>query len=191
MKGMLYPTKSNVQAKQSAGFLVLDACCGTRMFWYDPHTPYAIYGDQRKDTRIIDKGTPGTRGRKPKSVTPTVLADFRNLPFKNNSFYHVVFDPPHYTSKKIGATGRLAFDYGTLGISWREDIRLGFCECFRVLRPFGTLIFKWCEIEIPLQEVLKLSPISPMYGHKSGRKAQTHWCAFLKTEELATRTGRR
>ena len=181
MRGMLYSRKTPKPALKATKALVLDPCCGTRMFWYDPETPYVIYGDRRKETRITDKGTPGTRGRAPKVVNPSILLDFRSLPFEDNSFYHVVFDPPHYTKKTIGS-GRLAFDYGVLGISWREDLRLGFSECFRVLRPLGTLIFKWCETEIPLQEVLQLAPFLPMYGHRSGRKAQTHWCAFLKPE---------
>jgi hypothetical protein len=31
-----------------------------------------------------------------------------------------------------------------------------------------------------LREVLALTPEKPLYGHRSGKKAQTHWVAFLK-----------
>jgi hypothetical protein len=36
-----------------------------------------------------------------------------------------------------------------------------------------------CEAEIPLREVLELTNEKPLYGHRSGKKAQTHWVAFI------------
>lgn len=159
--------------------LVLDVCCGSRMFWFDQHDKRALYVDNRHGTRIIDVGTPGTVGRTPKTVTPDILADFRNLPFPADTFLHVVFDPPHF-HKGAGATGRIAWDFGLLADTWRDDLRRGFSECFRVLQLGGTLVFKWCEVEIPLREVLAMTPEMPLYGHRSGKKAQTHWIAFLK-----------
>ena len=157
---------------------VLDACCGTRMFWFNQNDERAIYIDVRSATRIIDVGTAGTKGRSPKTVKPDIIADFRNLPFPDETFYHVVFDPPHFY-KGAGATGRIAFDYGLLTSTWKRDIAQGFSECFRVLKPYGTLIFKWCEAEIPLKDVLCLTDKKPLYGHRSGKKAQTHWVAFI------------
>jgi len=158
---------------------VLDACCSTRMMWFDKQDARALYIDKREGTRVIDVGTPGTKGRKPKTVAPDVLADFRQMPFPNESFDHVVFDPPHFY-KGAGKTGRIAFDFGLLEETWRDDLRQGFAECFRVLRDRGTLIFKWCEVEIPLREVLALTPEKPLYGHRSGKKAMTHWVTFIK-----------
>ena len=163
---------------------VLDACCSTRMMWFDKQDARTLYVDRREGTRIIDVGTPGTIGRTPKTVAPDMMADFRSLPFPDESFWHVVFDPPHF-HKGAGATGRIAFDFGLLDATWRDDLRAGFAECFRVLKPMGTLIFKWCEAEIPLREVLALTPERPLYGHRSGKKAQTHWCAFLKHNKEA------
>jgi len=158
---------------------VLDACCGTRMFWFNKTDERALYIDRRNETRVIDVGTAGTKGRRPKTVAPDRICDFRSMPFSDSSFYHVVFDPPHFY-KGAGKTGRIAFDYGLLGDTWRDDIKSGFAECFRVLKPKGTLIFKWCEAEIPLKEVLALTDEAPLYGHRSGKKAQTHWVAFIK-----------
>jgi hypothetical protein len=59
-------------------------------------------------------------------------------------------------------------------------LRAGFAECFRVLRPEGTLIFKWNEYEVPLRDVLALTPEKPLYGHQAGKQQKTHWIAFLK-----------
>nr|MBP9903419.1 class I SAM-dependent methyltransferase [Verrucomicrobiota bacterium] len=113
------------------------------MFWFDKQDTRALYVDKREGTRIIDVGTPGTIGRTPKTVAPDMMVDFRNMPFPDESFRHVVFDPPHF-HKGAGATGRIAFDFGLLDATWRDDLRAGFAECFRVLKPMGTLIFKWC-----------------------------------------------
>ena len=158
---------------------VLDACCGGRMFWFNKKDSRALFIDVREGTRIVDVGTDGTKGRNPRTVAPDKVADFRAMPFNDESFSHVVFDPPHFY-KGAGKTGIIAFDYGLLSDTWRDDIAMGFSECFRVLKPKGTLIFKWCEVEIPLREVLELTPELPLYGHRSGKKAQTHWVAFLK-----------
>lgn len=59
---------------------VLDACCGSRMFWFDKEDSRALFVDIRKETWIIDKGTPGTKGRKPIVVSPDIIADFTALP---------------------------------------------------------------------------------------------------------------
>jgi 23S rRNA G2069 N7-methylase RlmK/C1962 C5-methylase RlmI len=149
------------------------------MFWFDKQDERALFADKRQGMRIIDVGTPGTIGRTPKVVAPDVLQDFTAMNIPDNTFWHVVFDPPHF-HKGAGATGRIAFDFGLLPENWRDMLRDGFTECFRVLKPHGTLIFKWCEAEIPLREVLALTPEKPLYGHRSGKKAQTHWVAFMK-----------
>lgn len=67
---------------------ILDACCGSRMFWFNKENKDTIYMDNRmEDTTLCD-------GRK-LIVKPDVIADFRKMPFKNESFYLIVFDPPH------------------------------------------------------------------------------------------------
>ncbi|HDL4146483.1 TPA: class I SAM-dependent methyltransferase, partial [Mannheimia haemolytica] len=66
---------------------------------------------------------------------------------------------------------------------WREVLKKGFDECMRVLKPNGTLIFKWNETQIPVSEILKVIDCQPIYGHKSGRLNQTHWLAFVKIEQ--------
>jgi len=161
---------------------VLDACCSTKAFWFNKENPDALFMDKRDEEYPIkpDKSHPARN----LVVAPDVVGDFTKMPFPDESFWHVVFDPPH---ARFGENSVMAKTYGTLGgIDWREMLRDGFSECFRVLKPNGTLIFKWCEWDIPTREVLKMTDETPLYGHISGKRAQTHWIAFLKQNARIT-----
>lgn len=147
---------------------ILDACCGSRMFWFDKKNQDVLYMDNRKLSDTL------CDGRK-LEVNPDVIADFRNIPFGDNSFYLVVFDPPHLL--KVGEKSWLAKKYGKLGQDWKNDISQGFRECMRVLKPNGTLIFKWNEDQIKLNEVLKVLDGQPLFG---SRRSKTHWLVFMK-----------
>lgn len=160
---------------------ILDACCGSKMFWFDKNNPNVEFVDIREmDTQVIWTSHDGKEERSC-SVKPTTVADFTNLPFPDNSFYHVVFDPPHLT--RLGETSWLAKKYGILPSDPEECkplIKDGFDECMRVLKPYGTLIFKWSEIDIKLSDILKTIDETPLYGHRSGKLSKTHWLAFMK-----------
>ena len=155
---------------------VLDACCGPRMMWFDKGDSRALFIDKRRESHSIDIGTPGTIGRAPIVVDPDLIADFSALPFQDESFHMVVFDPPHI--ERDEAKGLLTRKYGHLRGDWRYMLHVGFAECFRVLKPHGTLIFKWAESDYPLSEILQLTPAKPLFGHRSG--GFTHWCVFMK-----------
>lgn len=156
---------------------VLDACCGSRMMWFDKKDSRVTFLDVRDCDYAIspDKAYPNGTVI---SVRPDVVGDFSAMPFPDNSFCHVVFDPPHLRRKKL--LGTITKKYGNLSGDWRAMLRCGFSECFRVLQPKGTLIFKWSETDIALADVLALTDEKPLYGHRSGKKAGTHWVAFLK-----------
>lgn len=157
---------------------ILDACCGSRMFWFDKENPDVEFVDIREmEDEVIWKSTKNDSVRKC-SIHPTTLADFTDLPFPDNSFYHVVFDPPHLIH--IGENAWLAKKYGKLQDNWRQMIHDGFWECMRVLKPNGTLIFKWAEIDIKISEILDVIGATPLYGHRSGKHMTTHWMAFIK-----------
>jgi len=157
---------------------VLDACCGSRMFWFERENPAALFMDKRAEEHVLSDG-------RDLVISPDLIADFTNMPFPDASFYLVVFDPPHMSS--LGANSWLAKKYGRLIGEWRDDIKEGFAECLRVLKPNGTLIFKWNTTDIPLAEVLALAPIPPLFGHTTGRQAKTIWVTFLKpNEQVAT-----
>lgn len=158
--------------------LVLDACCGPRSFWFDKHDERALFVDRRRETHAADVGTESTRGRSPIIIEPDVLADFTALPFADESFAMVVFDPPHATRSK--ALGFVTKRYGVLSGDWRTMLRHGFVECFRVLKPEGCLVFKWGENDIPVSQILSLSPHRPLFGHKTGKT--TVWAVFIKPD---------
>jgi len=157
---------------------VLDACCGSRMFWFDHKNPAALFMDKREEKHVLSDG-------RDLEISPDVVADFTKMPFPDNTFFLVVFDPPHMNS--LGANSWLAKKYGRLIGDWHDEIAEGFRECLRVLKPNGTLVFKWNTTDIPLEEVLALAPIRPLFGHTTGRQAKTIWATFLKPNTKAER----
>ena len=161
---------------------VLDPCCGSRMFWFDKDNPDVVYGDQRAETlTVTDQSHGRIGGTRTLSIAPDHLMDFTAMPFDESSFSLVVFDPPHLT--RGGAESWMVAKYGKLTGDWREDLRKGFSECFRVLRPDGVLVFKWNETQVKAKEVLALTPVRPLVGHFTGHKNFTHWYVFIKPAE--------
>jgi SAM-dependent methyltransferase len=154
---------------------ILDACCGGKMFWFDKENKNVLFTDIRREEFITGEG----KNKRNRKVLPDQIEDFRNMSHSNESFRMVVFDPPHLFA---GATSYMGRIYGRLDKkTWEEDLRKGFSECFRVLKPGGFLIFKWNESDVPLKEVLKLTEHKPLFGHPSGKAQKTHWLAFMKT----------
>lgn len=168
---------------------ILDACCGGKMFYFDKSDQRVLFQDIRKvKTTLCDGRT--------FEVSPDIQADFTNMPYPNNSFSMVVFDPPHLVhsrgkkskmvdmygtlSDKTAPTGWQKLKYGALYSDWRDMLTKGFSECFRVLKPGGFLIFKWNETDIKVSEVLKLTTEKPVFGHISGKRSNTHWICFMK-----------
>jgi hypothetical protein len=49
-----------------------------------------------------------------------------------------------------------------------------------VLKPAGTLIFKWNEYQVPVAQVLALTPAVPLLGNRRPRETKTHWIVFMK-----------
>ena len=151
---------------------ILDVACGSKMFWFDKSNPDVEFCDKRvlerhkyyKNLEI--------------EVAPDTVCDFTNLPFEDSCYSLVVFDPPHLTN--ISEKSFTFEKYGRLDGDWREMLRKGFAECFRVLKDDGVLVFKWSEIQIPLKEVLKCSPYPPLFGNRQGRKNNTYWLCFMK-----------
>ena len=155
---------------------VLDMCCGPKMMWFEKCDERAMFIDKRRERHAMERPKRGTVEYT--ETDPDILCDFTDMPFPGDTFNVVVFDPPHF--ERSGKIGYLAKKYGWLDGDWREMLRAGFEEGFRVLRPEGVLIFKWTATENPVSEILKLTPMRPLFGHKSGKQQQTHWITFMK-----------
>ena len=165
---------------------VLDPCCGSRMMWFDPKHPDALFGDRRAETlTVTDNSRGNASGTRTIRIEPDTLLDFRALPYPDGSFKLVAFDPPHLVH--AGPRSWLAAKYGRLGENWRDDLRQGLAECFRVLASDGVLVFKWNETQVKVREVLALTPHAPLFGNTSGKKAGTHWLVFMKPNVRAKR----
>ena len=172
-------TRDFIRSDAASGYasLALDACCGSRMFWFNRADPRAVFVDKRRESHVLaDKSSKG--GSRTLVVDPDIQADFTALPFPDESFAMVIFDPPHLI--RNGRKGWLAKKYGKLEGDWKEELRQGFAECFRVLAANGTLIFKWNEHEVPVGQILALTPEKPMVGNRCGKTAKSHWLVFLK-----------
>lgn len=153
---------------------ILDPCCGSKMFHFDHQNPNVMFGDIRSENHILSDG-------RSLAVNPDIEMDFRNMPFDCGQFKLVVFDPPHLI--RAGKQSWLAMKYGKLNQDWREDLRKGLEECFRVLATDGVLIFKWNETQIKVGKILELTNQKPLFGHKSGKRSNTHWICFMKEEK--------
>lgn len=153
---------------------ILDMTCGGRSIWFQKDNEHTIYFDTRYCEHYLE-------GRKV-IIHPDVIGDFRQLPFNDETFSLVVFDPPHIIRK---CEGWMTEKYGRYE-SVEEaltTVTQGISEGMRVLKARGVLIFKWSETDIPtsmiLTEVKKIG-YYPIFGHKSGKKSGTHWLTFLK-----------
>lgn len=143
---------------------------GSRMFWFDRRHPDVVFMDRREETHMLCDG-------RTLEIKPDVVGDFRKMPFNDGAFRLVVFDPPHLIH--AGESSWLAKKYGKLDQkTWREDLKSGFRECFRVLEPGGILVFKWCEDQVSTAEVLKLASHEPLFGHRRGK---TVFLVFMKS----------
>ena len=108
---------------------ILDIACGSKMFWFNKHNP---------DVEFCDNRTIPYHEYYPHcyiEISPDTVCDFTELPFPDESYKLVVFDPPHLTN--AGDTSWTALKYGCLKGDWKTMIQNGFKEAFRVLERWS------------------------------------------------------
>ncbi len=163
--------------QESSEKFILDVTCGSRSIWFQKSHPNALYIDKRVAKKRHEPHRPNH------CVKPDLIADFTDLPFDDESYNLVIWDPPHL--KDLSDNSIMAKKYGSLKTeTWPYELSKGFDECMRVLKPLGVLIFKWSWSKdvraIPLKEVLSKFSQKPLFGHTTGSSSLTYWMCFMK-----------
>ena len=118
---------------------ILDVTCGDRTIWFQKNEPHTIYCDKRREEWEGDFGkalrADGKQKHRHLVIDPDIQCDFTDLPFEDESFQLVVFDPPHI--ENLSENSWMRKSYGSLDGDWRPMIHDGFAECMRVLKLGG------------------------------------------------------
>lgn len=160
---------------------ILDATCGPKTIWYQKNHPGVVFLDKRRENINTLQNGNSLRTRRTIRIQPDFVGDFTCLPFKDNVFDVVVFDPPHIIRKQKVTMGIMEMKYGCLyEAEYKKVLTQGCRELFRVLKDNGVLVFKWCETYRSLSDVLSLFPYRPLFGTRTGQRNNTHWVFFIK-----------
>jgi len=153
--------------------MMLDATAGNRMMWKHKNPPDTIFLD--KEVRL--------------RIPPDIFAVWENLPFRNDVFNCVIFDPPHSVKRGVNSY----FNEDPKGGRWYGAFRnkMHFLTSMvkassEFLRVSKRLCFKWYEGDLSLWNVLPLfsgwKKIFESYttGRGIGRK-RTYWVTFIRS----------
>ena len=162
--------------------MILDVTCGDRQIWFQKNEPHTTYCDIRREDHEGYFGKALNKNGKQKYrhlvINPDIQCSFTDLPFKNETFNLVVFDPPHICN--LSENAWLRKSYGSLDGDWKPMIHDGFVECMRVLKVGGVLVFKWSDVSVSTRDILNVIGHEPLFGHRSGKKMNTHWMCYMK-----------
>lgn len=160
---------------------ILDATAGSKTIWFEKNHPFVTFLDKRNE--IINTHNENTKIKNGRiiKIKPDINAQWEYLPFKNESFDMIVFDPPHLIQKNKVKSTTIKARYGVfLTSEYKQILKTGIKELFRVLKPKGTFILKWAETDKPLEEILTFFPYEPMFGTRTGQANKNHWVVFIK-----------
>ena len=127
--------------------MILDACCGGKTMYHGWHANLGdslVSIDIRKlSAREWVGGKGWTRNMPP--IEPTVQADMNWLPFREQVFDAIIFDPPHLQVDMRSFMGEL---YGgwTKTAARKIMVKVN-AEFTRVLKPSGLLLMKVLVID--------------------------------------------
>ena len=157
---------------------ILDATTGGKHIWHpdSERCDRAVFADRRR--------IEGLEHQPSWSCDPSVVCDTRRLPFKDETFNLIAFDPPHRVTDDgmERLSGVIEQKYGALcAETWQSDLRASFEELWRVLHPGGTLTFKWADVHKNHAEVIDALGRTPLYGVTTEKeRAVTKWWTFQK-----------
>lgn len=160
--------------------LILDATCGMRGIWFQKSEPHTLFCDRRVVHYESSYGL--KKAHRTIDVNPDIEIDFTKMPFADGTFNLVVFDPPHLIGKDKSWLKRMYGFYESKDEALLS-VSKGIKECMRVLKPNGILIFKWNELDVSTREIIDACGYQPLFGHRSGKKANTHWLCFMRFNE--------
>lgn len=160
--------------------MMLDATAGNRMIWPNKNPPNVVFMD--KEIRL--------------AFSPHIFADFRDLPFRDDVFDCVLFDPPHSCSippwwnsptrsKNVNNPSLNAW-YGKF-----ENKRDMFSSIHRAQKEFARvakrLCLKWSELEVTLWKIMpffkewEVIQTKPHIGKYKAGKTKTYWITFIRS----------
>ena len=161
--------------------MILDATCGLKQMWFQKDDPETIYLDMRHSAiQYTEKQFNRRPDYRKRIINPTIQADNRYCPFKDDVFDVILFDPPHMITNV--ESSELQHTYSILNpITWTKEMSSSIKELFRVLKPKGIFIFKWAENSATIKEALKLFPCEPLFGsNPQNPNHKTWWIIFRK-----------
>lgn len=158
---------------------VLDATAGNRMMWGNRKTPTNVV--------FMDKEI-GLR------IPPDIFAVWEKLPFRDNVFFNVIYDPPHM---RHGKNSRYRDPKGATshGTWWgivenkKQLLKSMLLAQIEFARVSDRLHLKWNETHYDLFVVLKCFVdwvFVRKWEYKSQRrtgKSKTWWIAFIRKRE--------
>ena len=160
--------------------MILDATAGYRAMWLNKQDPDAVFLDRRRE------------------VKPDVVAVWQALPFPNEVFTVVNWDPPHMVYRVEGKPSFLTDRIGLLEReTWPADLKNAFDELMRVVSPGGILLLKWNDNHIRAKRLLSLFKARPKFGSQVGGsrgfrtkrsnepRSTTSWFCFIKEENAS------
>lgn len=160
--------------------VILDACCGGRHWWFDKNQKNTIY----MDIREVEKGYIELQPNW--SVKPDLIGDYTNMPFDDESFHLIAWDIPHILKQNEGI---MCKKYGYLGKNWFNNCKKGFDEIMRVLKPYGTMVLKFNDLNIKINDLLDCFSLKPLFGTVTKKGANnTYFFVFMKLQEENNQT---
>lgn len=156
---------------------MLDATAGNRVMWTNKFPPYTIFLDKEHDLLI----------------PPDIVAVHEHLPFRDDVFDCVLYDPPYSTNLPPWMLNKKTRP-GSGGLAWyglyktkREMLVSIYRATQEFLRVSKRLCFKWNEMQVSLWKVLPFFKPWKMihkleWKTKMKRgKNKTYWVTFLRT----------